>query len=159
MWGGYELIVKPQLSLYSTLTLFCCVPSYILHNTMYRPVHSPLQNIKHHSILSTFINITTPNILQGHKSHTCCLALFWFHQIKFYLHSPKSQFTNHLTGLWQTVQMWHPLTSDLWTGWGNTYKTLKRENKKPEEEPQRRILLPGPVHHGMFPQQPEPMVA
>ena len=41
-------------------------------------------------------------------------------QIKLYMYVQKSQFTNYLTGLWQTVQMWHPLPLDSWTWWGKT---------------------------------------
>ena len=41
-------------------------------------------------------------------------------QIKLYLYSSKSQFSDHLTGLWQNVQMWHPLPLDPWTRSGKT---------------------------------------
>ena len=84
------------------------------------------------SLITLFL--TTPFIFCGYSfftDHSCifsppnipCLhsLLHRFtktNQVKFYVYCQISEFTHYLTGLGQTIQMWHPLPLDPWTRWG-----------------------------------------
>ena len=63
--------------------------------------------------------------------HLAHRFFFFFSKIKYdFMFLAQNHNLQIIPGLWQTVQMWHPLPLDPWTGWVKALKSPNRENKK-----------------------------